>query len=178
MDGEISFNYAEDSKVPKGAVVCSVKDKGVTDDIESEIKKIDKDILNAQKTRIDLSKNKEELDKIESEISVSIDNAVYKDVYKRQAMDCYGIVGMAAKNMKDGLFQLLKVASLTKGIKVYVNDEDGTLSLDFHIIVEYGTNISAIADNIINTVKFKIEDCFDIKTDKINVFVEGVRVDS
>lgn len=78
MDGEISFNYAEDSKVPKGAVVCSVKDKGVTDDIESEIKKIDKDILNAQKTRIDLSKNKEELDKIESEISVSIDNAVYK----------------------------------------------------------------------------------------------------
>ncbi len=78
MDGEISFNYAENSKVPKDAVVCSIKDKGVTDNIESEIKKIDKDILNAQKTRIDLSKNKEEIDKIESEISVSIDNAVYK----------------------------------------------------------------------------------------------------
>ena len=80
--------------------------------------------------------------------------------------------------MKDGFFQLLKVESLTKGIKVYVDEEENTISLDFHIIVEYGTNISAIADNIINTVKFQLEDCFEVKTDKINVFVEGVRVDS
>ena len=117
--------------------------------------------------------------KIETNLgTISIEEEVIARVAGCAAMDCYGIVGMAAKNMKDGLFQLLKVESLTKGIKVYVNDEDGTLSLDFHIIVEYGTNISAIADNIINTVKFKIEDCFDINTDKINVFVEGVRVDS
>ena len=78
MDGEISFSFAENSKVPKGAVVCSIKDTGITDDIESQIKKIDKDILNAQKSRIDLSKNKEEIVRIENEISAFIDNSVYK----------------------------------------------------------------------------------------------------
>ena len=108
---------------------------------------------------------------------ITIDEEVIARVAGCATMDCYGIVGMAAKNMKDGLFQLLKVESLTKGIKVYSDEEEGTISLEFHIIVEYGTNISAIAENIINTVKFQIEECFGIKTDKINVFVEGVRVD-
>ncbi|MCJ7856793.1 Asp23/Gls24 family envelope stress response protein [Lachnospiraceae bacterium NSJ-143] len=117
--------------------------------------------------------------KIETNLGViSIDEEVIARVAGCAALDCYGIVGMAAKNMKDGFFQLLKVESLTKGIKVYVDEEENTISLDFHIIVEYGTNISAIADNIINTVKFQLEDCFEVKTDKINVFVEGVRVDS
>ena len=114
--------------------------------------------------------------KIETNLGViSIDEEVIARVAGCAALDCYGIVGMAAKNMKDGFFQLLKVESLTKGIKVYVDEEENTIS---HIIVEYGTNISAIADNIINTVKFQLEDCFEVKTDKINVFVEGVRVDS
>ena len=90
-------------------------------------------------------------------------------------MECYGIVGMAAKNMKDGFFQLLKVESLTKGIKVYV--EENKISIDFHIIVEYGTNISAIADNIVSTVKYKLESCLELEVENINIFVEGVRVE-
>ena len=82
---------------------------------------------------------------------------------------------MAAKNMKDGFFQLLKVESLTKGIKVYV--EENKISIDFHIIVEYGTNISAIADNIVSTVKYKLESCLELEVENINIFVEGVRVE-
>ena len=76
--------------------------------------------------------------------------------------------------MKDGLFQLLKVESLTKGIKVMV--EENRLTIDFHVIVEYGTNISAIADNMISTVKYKLEQALDLEVVKINIFVEGVRV--
>ena len=96
--------------------------------------------------------------KIENNLGViSIDEEVVARVAGCAAMDCYGIVGMAAKNVKDDIFQLLKVESLTKGIKVYVNGS--SVSLDFHIIVEYGTNISVIADNIVNTVKFKIKEC-------------------
>ena len=113
--------------------------------------------------------------KIENNLGViSIDEEVVARVAGCAAMDCYGIVGMAAKNVKDDIFQLLKVESLTKGIKVYVNGS--SVSLDFHIIVEYGTNISVIADNIVNTVKYKIKECFAIDTEKINVFVEGIRV--
>ena len=82
----------------------------------------------------------------------------------------------AGNNVKDGFFQLLKVESLTKGIKVIV--DENKISIDFHIIVEYGTNISAIADNIISTVKYKIEQTLELEVEKINIFVEGVRVDN
>ena len=59
------------------------------------------------------------------------------------AMDCYGIIGMAAKNATDDLMYLLKKESLSKGVRVYLHEE--YLTIDFYIIVEYGTNINAIA---------------------------------
>ena len=115
--------------------------------------------------------------KLENSLGIiSVENEVVARIAGLTAMECYGIVGMAAKNMKDGLFQLLKVESLTKGIKVYVNENK--ISIDFHIIVEYGTNISVIADNIVSSVKYKIESCLELEVENINIFVEGVRVDS
>ena len=64
--------------------------------------------------------------KIENDLGViTIDNEVIARIAGITAMECYGIVGMAAKNVKDGFFQLLKVESLTKGIKVIV-DENNT----------------------------------------------------
>ena len=115
--------------------------------------------------------------KIETQYGViTIDAEVIARVAGVTAMECYGIVGMAAKDVKDGFFQLLKVESLTKGIKVTI--DENKLFIDFHIIVEYGTNISAIAENIISTVKYKLEETFDLTVEKINIFVEGVRVDN
>lgn len=114
--------------------------------------------------------------KIENKYGViTIDTEVIARIAGITAMECYGIVGMAAKNVKDGIFQLLKVESLTKGIKVAV--EENKLVLDFHIIVEYGTNISTIAENVISTVKYKLEQTFELEVENINIFVEGVRVD-
>jgi len=78
--------------------------------------------------------------------------------------------------MKDGLVQLLKLESLTKGIKMSV--DQNKVSLDLHIIVEYGTNISAIADNIISTVKYSVEEYAGLKVEDVNIFVDGVRVDN
>ena len=106
--------------------------------------------------------------------TICIENEVIARIAGMTAMECYGIVGMAAKNVKDGFFQLLKVESLTKGIQVTV--EDNRLFIDFHVIVEYGTNISAIADNMIRTVKYKLEQTLELEVVKINIFVEGVRV--
>lgn len=87
--------------------------------------------------------------------TISIENEVIARVAGLTALDCYGIVGMAAKNVKDGIVQLLKRESLTKGIKISVNEDK--ISIDMHIIVEYGTNITAIAENTISTVKYKVE---------------------
>ena len=108
--------------------------------------------------------------------TISIENEVIARIAGLTVVDCYGIVGMAAKNMKDGLVQLLKRESLTKGIRINVNEEQ--ISIDLHIIVEYGTNITAIAENIISTVKYKVETVCGIAVEQVNVFVEGVRVDA
>ena len=108
--------------------------------------------------------------------TISIENEFIARIAGLTAVDCYGIVGMAAKNMKDGLVQLLKRESLTKGIRINVNEEQ--ISIDLHIIVEYGTNITAIAENIISTVKYKVETVCGIAVEQVNVFVEGVRVDA
>lgn len=108
--------------------------------------------------------------------TILIDNEVIARTAGLAAMDCYGIVGMAAKNVKDGLVQLLKRESLTKGINMVINDD--RLSFDLHIIVEYGTNISAIADSLISTVKYNVEENIGLTVDAVNIIVEGVRVDS
>ncbi|MDR1688985.1 MAG: Asp23/Gls24 family envelope stress response protein [Clostridiales bacterium] len=106
---------------------------------------------------------------------VRIENEVIARIAGLAASDCYGIVGMAVKNMKDGFVQLLKLDSLTKGVKLTI--KGGKLSIDLHIIVEYGTNVSAIADTLISNVKYHVQRAIGINVEQINIFVEGVRVD-
>ena len=71
------------------------------------------------------------------------------------AVECFGIVGMAAVNMKDGLVRLF---------------------LNFHVIVAYGVNILSVSDNLMSNVKYKVEEFTGMTVEKINIFVEGVRV--
>lgn len=91
------------------------------------------------------------------------------------AVECFGIVGMAAVNMKDGLVKLLKRESLTHGIQVEIS-EDNILTLNFHVIVSYGVNILSVSDNLMNNVKYKVEEFTGLTIEKINILVEGVRV--
>jgi uncharacterized alkaline shock family protein YloU len=91
------------------------------------------------------------------------------------AVECFGIVGMAALNMKDGLVKLLKKDYLTHGINVDV-DEENKITIDFHVIVAYDVSISAVSDNLIETVKYKVESFTGMEIKKINIYVEGVRV--
>ena len=65
------------------------------------------------------------------------------------AVECFGIVGMAAVSMKDGLVKLLKRESLTHGINVEI--KENKISIDFHVIVSYGVSISAVSDNLIES---------------------------
>ena len=90
------------------------------------------------------------------------------------AVECFGIVGMAAVNMKDGLVKLLKKDSLKHGINVTLNENK--ISLDFHVIVAYGVSIRAVSDHLIANVKYKVEAFTGIEVENINILVEGVRV--
>ena len=106
--------------------------------------------------------------------SITIDKEVISQYAGSVATECFGIVGMAGVNMKDGLVKLLKMDSMTRGIVVSM--ENNKLVLDFHVIVAYGVSILAVSENLISNVKYKVEEFTGIEIEKINIFVEGVRV--
>ena len=106
--------------------------------------------------------------------NIVVDNDVIAQYAGSVAVECFGIVGMAGVNVKDGLVRLLKVDSLTRGINVSINNHK--LILDFHVIVAYGVSILAVSDNLIENVKYKVEEFTGLEIEKINIFVEGVRV--
>ena len=111
--------------------------------------------------------------KLENEYGViTIDDEVIARIAGYAALDCYGIVGMAAKNVKDGLVQLLKLESLTKGIKMTINENK--INLEFHIIVEYGTRIPDVAFEIQNRVKKAVETMTGLTVLEVHVHVQGV----
>ena len=91
------------------------------------------------------------------------------------AVECFGIVGMAAVNMKDGIYRLLKKENLTHGIQVTIS-EDNRIKIDFHVIVAFGVSISAVTEYLISNVKYKVEEFTRMPVDKINIYIEGVRV--
>ena len=106
--------------------------------------------------------------------NIFIDNEVIAHYAGSVAVECFGIVGMAGVNMKDGLVRLLKMDSITRGISVTLNRNK--LVLYFHVIVAYGVSILAVADNLISNVKYKVEEFTGIEIEKINIYVDGVRV--
>ncbi len=106
--------------------------------------------------------------------NIVIDTEVIAQYAGTVAVECFGIVGMAAVSVKDGLVKLLKKESITHGISVSL--EDNKLILDFHVIVSYGVSILAVSDNLISNVKYKVEEFTGLSIEKINIYVEGVRV--
>ncbi len=90
------------------------------------------------------------------------------------AVECFGIVGMASVNMKDGLVKLLGKEHLGHGIAVKINGDK--IELDLHVIVSYGVSISAVAENLVSSVQYKLEAFTSMEVKRITIHVEGVRV--
>ncbi|MCR5311282.1 MAG: Asp23/Gls24 family envelope stress response protein [Lachnospiraceae bacterium] len=109
--------------------------------------------------------------------NVIIDPNVVRQYAGTVANECFGIVGMANVNVQDGLVKLLKLnsANLCRGIKVNLL-KDGRLGLIFHVVVSYGVSIRAVTDNLVNNVKYKVEEFTGLEIGKIDVYVEDVKV--
>ncbi|MCH5273484.1 MAG: Asp23/Gls24 family envelope stress response protein [Lachnospiraceae bacterium] len=104
---------------------------------------------------------------------IMIENEVIAKYAGSAAVECFGVVGMAAVNMRDGFAKLLRREGLGRGVNISVTDNK--ITIDFHIIVAYGVSISAVADNLISNVRYKIEEFSGLPVEKINIYVEGVR---
>ncbi len=106
--------------------------------------------------------------------SLLIDDQVIATIAGVSAMECYGIVGMASKNATEGFFELVKKEQLTRGIKV--NVKENKVILDLHVIVQFGVKVSVVAENIISKVKYNVENFTGLEVEKVNIYVQGVRV--
>src|SRR5512134_4014289 len=99
-------------------------------------------------------------------------NAVATIAY-HATLESYGVVGLAPKNIADGL-----VKSITKepsrGVTVRYNGDD--IDIEIHIIVEYGTRINSVAESVANTVRFHVEKALGLRVNTVNVHVAGLRV--
>ncbi|MCR4842804.1 MAG: Asp23/Gls24 family envelope stress response protein [Eubacterium sp.] len=114
---------------------------------------------------------KGQLDNKLGKVSVSTD--VISTYAGSVAVECFGIVGFGATSVTDGIVHLLKKEKITKGIKTVMKDSE--IYLDFHLIIAYGVNIKAVTDNLIETVKYQVEEFTGLKLARINIFIEGVR---
>jgi uncharacterized alkaline shock family protein YloU len=91
----------------------------------------------------------------------------------RATLESYGVVGLAARNIADGLVKSI-TRDPSRGITVRYNGED--IDIEIHIIVEYGTRISSVAESVANTVRFHVEKALGLKVNTVNVHVAGLRV--
>lgn len=105
---------------------------------------------------------------------ITFSDEVIANIIGMSAMESYGVVGMAAKNASDGFWQLIKVEHLNKGVKV--NQKNGELEIEIFVVVEYGTKISVIANNIIQKIRYNVENFTGLKVTSVTVNVEGIRI--
>jgi len=110
----------------------------------------------------------------QNRIDVQVSPDVIAQYAGLEAMGCFGIVGLGAVSMKDGIVKILKNDRVHKGVSVKV--EDGKIIIDFHIIVAYGVSIQAVAENLVSNVTYQVENFTGMPVAKINVYVDGVRV--
>ena len=107
--------------------------------------------------------------------SVTIESEVIAKIAGYVATMSYGVVGMAYRSKTDSVASLLKKDNYTKGIKVTIGDEN-KISIDIHIIIEYGVNINVIGKSIISSVKYQVSHITGLDVEQVNVCVEGFRV--
>ena len=105
--------------------------------------------------------------------AVSVANNVYTEIAGIAASNCFGVKGMVARSVKDGLFHLLRKEAMGKGVKVEMH-EDNTVSIDVHIMVDSGVNMNAVGNSIISEVRYKVQSLTNTEVRDVNVFIDAL----
>ena len=107
--------------------------------------------------------------------SVNISTSVYTDIVGTAASNCFGVKGMAARSVKDGVYHLLRKEAASKGVRIQFH-EDKSISIDLHIMVVGGVNLSAVGESIISEVRYVVNKCTGTEVRAVNVFVDSMMV--
>ena len=107
--------------------------------------------------------------------TVNVSASVYVDIAGAAASKCFGVKGMAARSMTDGLYHLLRKESMGKGVHVEFH-EDNTISLDLHIMVGDGVNLPAVGNAIIDEVRYMVTKCTGTEVRAVNVYIDSITI--
>ena len=107
--------------------------------------------------------------------SVNVSTNVYVDIAGTAATNCFGVKGMAARSVQDGLFHLLRKESSGKGVLVEFHD-DNTITIDLHIIVDHGVNLQAVGASIISEVRYVVNKCTGTDVRAVNVYIDSMMI--
>lgn len=107
--------------------------------------------------------------------SINVSNSVFTKIAGNAATSCFGVKGMAIRSMSDGLVHLLRRESVAKGVLVTPN-EDGSISIDLHIMVDQGVNIPVIGRSIVSEVRYLVSQQTETEIRDINVYVDSMMI--
>ena len=107
--------------------------------------------------------------------SVNVSTNVYTDIVGTAAANCFGVKGMAARSVTDGVYHLLRKESVGKGVRVNFN-EDNSISIDLHIIVDNNVNLNAVGASIISEVRYVVTKCTGTEVRAVNVFIDSMMI--
>lgn len=105
--------------------------------------------------------------------AVSISSAVFSNITGIAATNCFGVKGMAYRSMTDGLVHLLRREAMSKGVSITYN-EDSTISVELHIIVENGVNLPAVCSSIMNEVRYVVTKNTGVEVKAVDVCVDSM----
>ena len=107
--------------------------------------------------------------------SVNVSTNVYVDIAGTAATNCFGVKGMAARSLKDGVYRLLRRESMGKGVRVEFHEDD-TITIDLHIMVDNGVNLGAVGASIISEVRYVVTKCTGTQVRGVNVFIDSMMI--
>ncbi len=107
--------------------------------------------------------------------SVNVSANVYSDIAGTAASNCFGVKGMAARSVSDGVYHLPRKESMYQGVRVEFH-EDNTISIDLHIMVDNGVNLNAVGASIISEVRYVVAKCTGTEVRAVNVYVDSMMI--
>ena len=107
--------------------------------------------------------------------SVNVATNVYTDIAGTAASNCFGVKGMAARSVKDGVYHLLRKESASKGVRVEFHEDD-SITIELHIMVDHGVNLNAVGESIISEVRYVVESTTGTKVRAVNVYMDSMSI--
>ena len=105
---------------------------------------------------------------------VSISDAALSNITGAAATSCFGVKGMAYRSMTDGLVHLLRREAMSKGVRI-IPHEEGDISIELHIIVENGVNLTAVCHSIMSQVRYVVSSTTGVDVSTVDVYVDSMR---